>query len=532
MRMASGIRRKMVLPLFMSLLLCFPVQASDHSHALKLHAGTQNLAQKTDSKTIPGYQTNAPPETQLAHIDRLQEASSQAVTSNPHTQWLKNSTENRPYFRLNPSKDPLFENTQEMVENSKEFLKKGHYTSTRSKGTVLKKCQESRPDTVYTCSQTLLEPTIHIEPAKYSHYWCRMGNHRPDDSRCRAKKYYNPARKYQDEVVTVTREKWTTNCQALEERTKKGLCRLIQKTCPRGPETRDVVASVGGDGKPVIRAIRRNCWYYELEYQCYSASSPNNCEPLRQAPCSQISSRCLKTLGGTCVNWEQTFKCPQKSFPETQSHHFKPLHLEEPGKSPSSPHNKELGTAITQLEVLNQAQGEIRSAGGKVLPRIFKGQCNRCTIAFAGFKNCCAGEKGWGVGMNIAGCDGQDRQTNQKVSQRKCVKIGTYCAEKTLLGICLRKKRTYCCFDSKLARLLHEQGRSFGWGDAEHPNCRGFTVQELSQINFDGINFGDAFDDALKSMTLPQSQAVNRNLSHRLTQMTSSLKNKSKRGAY
>ena len=47
------------------------------------------------------------------------------------------------------------------------------------------------------------------------------------------------------------------------------------------------------------------------------------------------------------------------------------------------------------------------------------------------------------------------------------------------------KKTSFCCFGSKLAKIVHEQGRaqiSIGWGDAEHPDCRPLTVKELQKI--------------------------------------------------
>jgi conjugal transfer mating pair stabilization protein TraN len=240
-----------------------------------------------------------------------------------------------------------------------------------------------------------------------------------------------------------------------------------------------------------------------------------------------MGSRCLKDIQGTCVNWEQTFKCPQDVLPQKQKHTFKPLQFQASEEGPVFQENTELGQAMAQLDVLNKVQGEIKGAGGSDLPlNIFKGTLNRCTMAFANFKNCCAKEKGWGLRLNLSGCSGEDQQTNQKVSARKCVDLGQYCAEK-ILGVCIRKKRTHCCFDTKLARVLHEQGRRFGWGSAEKPNCRGFTIQELTALQFDAINFSEVFEDVLSSMTPPQATTVNRNLSDRLTQMTSSVGNRS-----
>jgi conjugal transfer mating pair stabilization protein TraN len=52
------------------------------------------------------------------------------------------------------------------------------------------------------------------------------------------------------------------------------------------------------------------------------------------------------------------------------------------------------------------------------------------------------------------------------------------------------EKQTSCCFQSQLARIMHEQGRpqlqsfSSGWGTAQNPICRGFTPEEFQALNF------------------------------------------------
>lgn len=58
--------------------------------------------------------------------------------------------------------------------------------------------------------------------------------------------------------------------------------------------------------------------------------------------------------------------------------------------------------------------------------------------------------------------------------------------------------QVFCCFPTKLARILHEQGRDqmkIKWGIAEDPECRGFSLGELQQIDFTKIDLSDAFDE-------------------------------------
>jgi conjugal transfer mating pair stabilization protein TraN len=57
---------------------------------------------------------------------------------------------------------------------------------------------------------------------------------------------------------------------------------------------------------------------------------------------------------------------------------------------------------------------------------------------------------------------------------------------------------TYCCFNSKLALLINQQGRNkLGkpWGTAKEPKCDGFSEGEISSINFDSIDFSSFYGE-------------------------------------
>jgi conjugal transfer mating pair stabilization protein TraN len=49
------------------------------------------------------------------------------------------------------------------------------------------------------------------------------------------------------------------------------------------------------------------------------------------------------------------------------------------------------------------------------------------------------------------------------------------------------KKESYCCFNSRLARIINEAGRSQiskSWGGAKSPDCSGLTPEELQSLDF------------------------------------------------
>ena len=81
-----------------------------------------------------------------------------------------------------------------------------------------------------------------------------------------------------------------------------------------------------------------------------------------------------------------------------------------------------------------------------------------------------------------------------------CHLVGRYCSSREL-SVCMVEKETSCCFSSKLARIVQEQGRpqlqgfSHGWGDPRNPNCRGFTPEEFQSLNFATMDLSEYIAD-------------------------------------
>lgn len=90
-------------------------------------------------------------------------------------------------------------------------------------------------------------------------------------------------------------------------------------------------------------------------------------------------------------------------------------------------------------------------------------------------------------------CTEDDILTSTKAGLRVCHEVGKRCASKAL-GVCVKKEKVYCCFNSLLARVLHEQARgqiAKGWGDVYNPDCSGFSPGELSQIDFSLVDLSE-----------------------------------------
>lgn len=106
------------------------------------------------------------------------------------------------------------------------------------------------------------------------------------------------------------------------------------------------------------------------------------------------------------------------------------------------------------------------------------------------------------------GCDQGDIQTGMQAASKDCHYVGDYCEKKWPLVGCVQKAKGYCCFNTKMARIIHEQGRpqlqSFGadggWGIPSAPNCRGFTPEEFQDLDFSRIDLSEYFGDIQKDL--------------------------------
>ena len=104
----------------------------------------------------------------------------------------------------------------------------------------------------------------------------------------------------------------------------------------------------------------------------------------------------------------------------------------------------------------------------------------------------------------VYGCKERDYATAQKIKLLSNHYVGTYCAEKLAFGACVRKVQTHCVYGSPFARIMAEQiklqlAEADGipieeyWIDPAQakkklPNCSGFTLAELENVNWDRVD--------------------------------------------
>lgn len=105
------------------------------------------------------------------------------------------------------------------------------------------------------------------------------------------------------------------------------------------------------------------------------------------------------------------------------------------------------------------------------------------------------------------GCDEKDIMTAMLRDSGNCHYLGKVCERRWPTG-CVQRSMRFCCFNSKMGRIIHEQGRpqlkSFGpdgaWGTPNEPNCRGFTTEEFQMLDFSKIDMSEYFADMQKGL--------------------------------
>ncbi len=133
---------------------------------------------------------------------------------------------------------------------------------------------------------------------------------------------------------------------------------------------------------------------------------------------------------------------------------------------------------------------------------IFSGRDRRCRTwgATIAFDDCCESED---YLFGLLQCSGSEQGLAKLKGEGLCNYIGQYCSKEIDLlftEICVEESKSYCCFNSKLARIVQEQGRAQlstfnGWGSSSSPNCKGFTPEEFQVLDFSLIDLSEWHGD-------------------------------------
>lgn len=93
-------------------------------------------------------------------------------------------------------------------------------------------------------------------------------------------------------------------------------------------------------------------------------------------------------------------------------------------------------------------------------------------------------------------CSDEEFNMNAQRVLKNCAYVGSYCKTK-VLGACIEKRESYCCYNSPLSRIIQEQLRkknqqmNLNFGNAKAPKCDGLLISEIENIDWDKIDLSE-----------------------------------------
>lgn len=278
---------------------------------------------------------------------------------------------------------------------------------------------------------------------------------------------------------------WISTCNALIPE-----CTPQPERCIEGKATKNI------DGVSVTLP----CWKYETTYQCQTT---NTCDALSE--CTNVSKTCSLMQQGVCVEETLTKSCQEKSCQaNTLQCGETSFCLDGDCYDATPTQSDDFHTSVSALAAISAAAEDLGEP-----PTMFKGTAMKCEKKAAGINDCCK-DSGWGQSLGMS-CSPEEEALGKAKEGKLTIYVGQYCAKK-ILGVCTRKKRSYCVYDSKLARIIQEQGTrhqlGVSNGSAKDPTCNPITPEQLQQINFEHLDFSDFYGDMNDNMALPSQNEI------------------------
>jgi conjugal transfer mating pair stabilization protein TraN len=319
--------------------------------------------------------------------------------------------------------------------------------------------------------------------------------------------------------------------------------------------TCDPPTQVCSDASPTTRtidgvAVEHDCWQWQATYQCATLVPGNSCATIKaRGSCTFDHEQCLDNPQvGACQVESEIYKCTT------------PNPTQNPGvltcggdvycldgsctQLPTSP-SPDIANALVAINAMGDATKQLNTTN----LTIFDGTATGCHKPLFGLVNCCAGKVSGMLtaassAVALAGiltgnyafllgmvtqflviflCSQAEMLLDVEDRMGLCSYIGEYCSQKALF-VCTTKRLTYCCFQSKLARVIQEQGRAQlakNFGTPQNPDCSGFTIAEFQKLDLSKMDFSEVFSDLTSAVSLPASLQTSTQIQQKVQQFYS-----------
>jgi len=326
-----------------------------------------------------------------------------------------------------------------------------------------------------------------------------------------------------DNAAPVISTNKVNGCTALENNAQC-VAQSAEICTDSDPQTRII------NGVPVTQP----CWAWQTNYTCNEITQGNDCGELDDKPeCSYVRDECIDDeddpdyTAGACKVSQKVYRCPVPTTPGNDPKQYvcgnDVYCINGDCETIEREASTEFKDALVALHALGQAGEEFDEENFTV----FSGERNTCHKPVFGLVNCCAGKTsglltaGAGAAALAGGptaiaalatpfltmflCSTEEKMLDIKDRMGFCHKVGTYCSS-SVLGICKTKRTAYCCFESKLSRILQEQGRpqlNKPWGKPKKEQCEGFTIDEFSRLDLSVMDFTEVYSEFVDAAKLP-----------------------------
>ncbi|PNU05369.1 conjugal transfer protein TraN [Novosphingobium guangzhouense] len=326
-----------------------------------------------------------------------------------------------------------------------------------------------------------------------------------------------------DNAAPVITTNKVNGCTALENNSQC-VAQSAEVCTDSDPQTRII------NGVPVTQP----CWAWQTNYTCNEITQGNDCGELDDKPeCTYVRDECIDDeddpdyTPGACKVSQKVYRCPVPTTPGNDPKQYvcgnDVYCINGDCETIEREASTEFKDALVALHALGQAGEEFDEENFTV----FSGERDTCHKPVFGLVNCCAGKTsglltaGAGAAAIAGGptaiaalatpfltmflCSTDEKMLDIKDRMGFCHKVGTYCSS-SVLGICKTKRTAYCCFESKLSRILQEQGRpQLGkpWGKPKKEQCQGFTIDEFSRLDLSVMDFTEVYSEFVDAAKLP-----------------------------
>ena len=102
--------------------------------------------------------------------------------------------------------------------------------------------------------------------------------------------------------------------------------------------------------------------------------------------------------------------------------------------------------------------------------------------------------------MEAMSCKPEEQQLGVKRGNSLCFQVGGDYCSKEVLGACTEESKGFCCFNSKLAKIINYQGKQqigVSLGTAENPNCGGFNLEEFQKLDLGKMDLSEFLKDII-----------------------------------